>query len=77
MPVGAQGIGKDLRIAPVILGAGHSEAVAEAVELLRVDRVYLEPAFEQGFDNRPVRYFDRYRDRRRKCRFVPDSSAMR
>ena len=65
MSVGAQGIGQDLRIAPVILGAGHGEAVAEPVELFRIDRVGLEPAIEQRFDDRAVPHFDRDGDRGR------------
>jgi hypothetical protein len=56
MPVGAQRVGKDVRIAPVVLGTSDGEVVAEAVELLRVDRVDLETAFEQRLDNRAMRH---------------------
>jgi len=76
MSVGAPGIGQDMRIAPVILGAGHGEAVAEPVELFRIDRVGLEPAFEQRFDDRAVRHFDRDGDRGRlRCRHRQQPSA--
>src|SRR5215831_11907447 len=56
-----------MSIAAVVLGSGDGKPIAEAVELLRVDRVDAKPAFEQRFDNRAVRHLDRDADRRR-CR---------
>ena len=38
------------------------EAVPEAVELLRIDRVQHEAAFHQALDHRPARRLDRYAD---------------
>jgi hypothetical protein len=64
MAVGAQGIGEDVRIAAVVLRAGDGEAVAEAVELLGVDRMDRKAALEQGLDHRPMRHLDGHRDRR-------------
>jgi hypothetical protein len=56
MAVGAHGIAEHMRIAPIVLRPGDSETVAEAIELFRVDRVDREPSFEQGRNNRAVRY---------------------
>jgi hypothetical protein len=60
MPVGTQRIAQHMRVAPVILGTGDGETVAEAIELLRVDHVDRETAFEQRLDNRAVRHLDRH-----------------
>jgi hypothetical protein len=45
-------------VAPVVLGAGHGEAVAEPVELLGIDPIDAKTAFQQGFDDRTVGHFD-------------------
>ena len=60
--IGAQGGGHDLGVAAVVLSAGHSETVAEAVHLLRVDGVDLEAALDQRLDHRAVWDFDRGQD---------------
>src|SRR5215467_11677414 len=65
--VGAQAVAEDMSIAAVVLGSGDGKPIAEAVELLRVDRVDAKPTFEQRFDNRAVRHLDRDGARRR-CR---------
>ena len=61
VPVGAQPGGRDPGVAPVVLGAGDAEPVAQAVELLGVDRVHGEAAVQQRIDHRPVRHLDRHR----------------
>lgn len=51
-----------LGVAAVVLGACHREAITEAVELLRVDRVHVETALEQRLDDRAMRHLDADRD---------------
>ena len=58
MPIGAQAVGQHVSVAPVILGAGHGEAVAEPIELLGIDGIDAKSAFQQGFDDRALRHFD-------------------
>jgi hypothetical protein len=58
----AQPGGRDPGVAPVVLGAGDREAIAEAVKLLRIDRMDLEPSFHEGLDHRPTRGLDRNAD---------------
>src|SRR6266436_5798614 len=58
VPIGAQAVGQHVSVAPVVLGAGHGEAVAEPVELLGIDPIHAKTAFQQGFDDRAVRHFD-------------------
>ena len=65
MPVGSQGVGEHVGIAAVVLGAGDGESIAEAVELLGVDRIDLETALQQDFDDGTVRHLDRHGDRGR------------
>jgi PAS domain S-box-containing protein len=60
--VGAQPGGRDPGVAAVVLGAGDAEPVAQAVELLGVDRVHGEAAVQQRIHHRPVRHLDRHRD---------------
>ena len=62
--IGAQAVGLDMGVAAIVLGAGDGEAVAEPIELLGIDRIHLETAFQQCFDDRAVRHLDRHRDRR-------------
>ena len=47
-----------MSVAPVILDVGHGETVAEPIELLGIDPIDTKTAFQQGFDNRAVGYFD-------------------
>src|SRR6266446_971838 len=58
VPIGAQAVGQHVSVAPVIFGAGHGEAVAEPVELLRIDPIDAKTTFQQGFDDRTLRHFD-------------------
>ena len=58
MPIGAQAVAQHVSVAPIILGAGHGEAVAEPIELLGIDPIDAETAFQQGFDDRALRHFD-------------------
>jgi hypothetical protein len=57
--IGPQCRGHHLGVSAVVLGAGHGEAVAEAIHLLRVDGVNLEAPFHQRLDHRAVRHLDR------------------
>jgi hypothetical protein len=66
--VGAQPGGRDAGVAPVVLRAGDAGAVAQPVELLRVDRAHGEAAVEERVDHRPMGHLDRHRDRRRVAR---------
>ena len=56
-----QRVGEDAGIEAVVLGSGGREAVAEPVELLRVDRVDREPVVHEALDDRPVRNLDCHR----------------
>jgi hypothetical protein len=56
--VGAEGVGEDVGVAAVILGAGEGVAVAEAVELLGVDGEDAALALEEEFDERAVGGFE-------------------
>ena len=60
--IGPQRVGEDAGVEAVVLGAAGREAVAEPVELLRVDRVDREPPVHEALDDRPVRDFDRHRN---------------
>ena len=60
-PVGAHAIAKYVGVAAVILGTGHAVPVAQAIELLRIDRVQHKSAINQGIDHRAVRYLDPHR----------------
>ena len=62
MTIGAQGRGEDQGVPAVVLGAGRREAVAEAVELLGVDREDGDPAIHQRLNHRAVRRLDGDRD---------------
>jgi hypothetical protein len=42
MPVGSQRVAEHVGVPAVVFGAGDGEAIAEAVELFRVDRIDLE-----------------------------------
>src|SRR5712691_4275013 len=60
-----QGIGQHEGIAPVILGAGDRVPIAEAVELLGIDRVDMQVSLDESFDQSPSRPLDGYGDRGR------------
>ena len=60
--VGTQRRGEHSRVPPVVLRARRREAVAETVELFRVDRVDGEAALHQAFDHRPAWRLDRHSD---------------
>ena len=63
--VGAQRRREDQSVTTVVLGAGHREAVAEPIELLRVDREDSKAVLQQGIDQHAVRRLDRNRHRTR------------
>jgi len=58
VPIGAQRIGQHAGIEPVVLGARDGEAVAEAVELLRVEGEAPKAALKEGLDHRAARDLD-------------------
>jgi hypothetical protein len=68
MAVGAQCAAEHTGVAAVILGACDSEAVAEPVELLGIDREDTELVIEKHLHHRPVRGLDRHSDLAR-CNF--------
>lgn len=47
VPVCPERVRKDSGVQPIVLRAGDREAIAEAIELLRVDREELEPALQE------------------------------
>src|SRR5690606_14896390 len=53
-----QGGSHDLGVAAVVFGSGQDEAVAEAVELLGVDRIDIELTLHQRLDHWTVRHLD-------------------
>jgi hypothetical protein len=67
-PIAAQRGRQYLGIAAIVLGAGHREAITEAIELLRVDGKRRKPTLEQRFHHRTARRLDRNGNRcRRRC----------
>ena len=60
--IGAQCRRQSAGIAAIVLGAGHRKAIAEALELLRIDGVDVEAPLHQRFDHRSVRNLDRNMD---------------
>src|SRR4051794_39644651 len=62
MPIRAQPGGCDSGIAPVVLGPGDADAVAQPVELLGIDRVYGEAAVQKSIHHRSVWHLDGHRD---------------
>ncbi len=55
-------VGEDAGVAAVVLGTGGREAVAEAIKLLRVDRIDRKAPVHQTLHHRAVRNLDRHRD---------------
>ena len=64
----AQRRGQHPRIPSVVLRPRWREAVAEAVELLRIDRVARQASFHQALDHQPARCLDRHADLIRRTR---------
>ena len=64
-PVGAQRVGQDEAVPPVVLGSRGAVAVAKAIELLGIDGEHVEAALEQGLHDGPARHFDGDGDPRR------------
>jgi hypothetical protein len=62
MEVGSQGIGQDEGVAAVVLGTAHRMAVAESVDLFRVDGEDGDAALEKSFNDCPMGFFDGDRD---------------
>jgi hypothetical protein len=60
--ISPQRVTEHMGVPTVVLGAGDREAIAEAVKLLRIDRMDLEPSFHEGLDHRPTRGLDRNAD---------------
>ncbi|KPL51899.1 hypothetical protein ABB55_06390 [Prosthecomicrobium hirschii] len=60
--VGPERVGQDLRIPAVVLGTGGREAIPEAIELLGIDGVDTEAAFQEAFHHGTVGDLDRHVD---------------
>ena len=58
LPVGGERTGQDEGVPAVVLGSGRREPVAEAVELLGVEREHGDAALQQGVHLRAVRLLD-------------------
>lgn len=56
--VSTHAIRQDIAVPTIILSTGDTEPIAQAVELLRVDRVYHEAPIDQRINNRSVRYLN-------------------
>src|SRR6266498_2040842 len=67
-------IGQHEGVPPVILRSGHRVAIAEAVELLWIDREDMKASLDQGFDHSPARYLNGDSDRGRVTAGQPDQS---
>jgi len=59
-PVGAQGVGQDERVEPVVLVARRAVAATQMLDLLRADHHHREPGLEQPIDDLAVRALDRH-----------------
>jgi hypothetical protein len=59
-PVGAQRVGEDERVEPVVFVAGRAVAAAQVLDLVRADHHDREAGVEQRLDHGPIRAFDRY-----------------
>jgi len=58
-PVGAQRVGQDEGVEPVVLVAGRAVAAAQVLDLVRADHHHGDPGLEQRLDDRAVRPLDR------------------
>lgn len=57
-PIGAERGGQDERVAAIVLRSGHGVTIAEAIELLGVERVHVEAVLHERFHERPSRNFN-------------------
>jgi hypothetical protein len=57
-PVSAYTVSHDIGVASIVLGAGDTEPIAQAIELLRINRMHDKAPVDQGVDNWSVRNFD-------------------
>jgi hypothetical protein len=62
-PISPNTISQDVGVPAIVLGPGDAEPVAQAVELLGVDRMDDKAAINQGVDNRAMRYLDPHGNR--------------
>ena len=62
MAVGVQRMAEHQSVAAVVLGAGETEAVAKAVELLGIDGKHRKAVLQQRLDHGAARRLDRHRD---------------
>ena len=60
--VRAQSAGRDPSVAPVVLRSSQADAVAQALELLGIDRMHGKAAVQESIHHRPVRHLNRHRD---------------
>ena len=58
-PVGAQRVGQDERVEPVVLVPGRPVAATQVLDLVRADHHHRDPRAEQGVDDRAVGALDR------------------
>jgi hypothetical protein len=65
MPIGAQPVGRNVGVAPIVFGTRNTEAVAQTVELLGIDGVDDEAPIQQSINDGPVRHLDCDRDNAR------------
>jgi hypothetical protein len=63
-----EGIGQDKGITSIILGARHTMAIPEPVELFGMNRKEVEAAFGQPLDNRAPWDFDGHGEASCDCR---------
>ena len=62
-PISAYAIRQDIAVSTIILSTGDTKPIAQAVELLRVDRVYHEAPIDQRIDDWSVRHLNADGDR--------------
>ena len=62
MAIGAQRMAEHQSVEAVVLGAGETEAIAKAVELLGIDGKHRKAVLQQRLDHRSARRLDRHRD---------------
>ena len=61
-PVGAHTVTQNIGIPAIVFSASNTEPVAQAVELLGIDRMDDEASIDQCVDNRSMRYLDSNRN---------------
>ena len=62
MWIRAQSAGGDPSVASVILRSSQADTVAQALELLGIDRMHGKAAVQESIHHRPVRHFNGRRD---------------